>query len=73
MQNGYHTAKVEWIKDEPIPPEELGNMLFSLISDIIGNNYIYCRYSLATTINSNDNNNNNNTGLSAVKGRLDLV
>ena len=32
MQNGYHTAKVEWIKDEPIPPEELGNMLFSLIS-----------------------------------------
>ena len=37
MQNGYHTAKVEWIKDEPIPPEELGNMLFSLISDIIGN------------------------------------
>lgn len=33
MQNGYHTAKVEWIKDEPIPPEELGNMLFSLISD----------------------------------------
>lgn len=40
MQNGYHTAKVEWIKDEPIPPEQLGNMLFSLISDIIGNNYI---------------------------------
>lgn len=40
MQNGYHTAKVEWIKDEPIPPEELGNMLFSLISDITGNNYI---------------------------------
>ena len=41
MQNGYHTAKVEWIKDEPIPPEELGNMLFSLIFDniIIGNNY----------------------------------
>ena len=26
MQNGYHTAKVEWIKDEPIPEEELGNM-----------------------------------------------
>ncbi|CAH3154728.1 unnamed protein product [Porites evermanni] len=23
IQNGYHTAKVEWIKDEPIPPEEL--------------------------------------------------
>lgn len=67
MQNGYHTAKVEWIKDEPIPPEQLGNMLFSLISDIIGNNYIYCRYSLATTVNSNDNY-NNNTGLSAVKG-----
>ena len=57
MQNGYHTAKVEWIKDEPIPPEELGNMLFSLISDITGNNYIYCSHSLATTINSYDNNN----------------
>ena len=27
MQNGYHTAKVEWIKDEPIPEEELGNYL----------------------------------------------
>jgi len=26
MQNGYHTAKVEWIKDEPIPEEELGNL-----------------------------------------------
>lgn len=25
MTNGYHTAKVEWIKDEPIPEEELGN------------------------------------------------
>ncbi|XP_078371625.1 LON peptidase N-terminal domain and RING finger protein 3-like isoform X2 [Oculina patagonica] len=23
MQNGYHTAKVEWIKDKPIPEEEL--------------------------------------------------
>lgn len=26
MQNGYHTAKVEWIKDEPILEEELGNL-----------------------------------------------
>ena len=29
MQNGYHTAKVEWIKDKTIPQEELG-MLSSL-------------------------------------------
>ena len=27
MQNGYHTAKVEWIKDETIPEEELGNYI----------------------------------------------
>ena len=26
MENGYHTAKVEWIKDEPILEEELGNL-----------------------------------------------
>ena len=30
MQNGYHTAKVEWIKDKIIPQEELG-MLSSLL------------------------------------------
>ena len=32
MQNGYHTAKVEWIKDDPIPEEQLGNLLHSVRS-----------------------------------------
>lgn len=37
MQNGYHTAKVEWIKDEPIPEEELGNL--KIITFIISMKY----------------------------------
>ena len=28
MQSGYHTAKVEWIKDVPIPEEQLGMVPF---------------------------------------------
>ena len=26
MRDGYHTAKVVWIKDEPIPADEIGNV-----------------------------------------------
>ena len=44
MQNGYHTAKVEWIKDKPIPEEELGNLKIITFNkyyhDIVGNRYM---------------------------------
>lgn len=35
MQNGYHTAKVEWIKDEPIPEDELGNLPIQFLKQFI--------------------------------------
>ena len=38
MQNGYHTAKVEWIKDEPIPEEELGKKY--LLAEHYSNKFI---------------------------------
>ena len=49
MQNGYHTAKVEWIKDEPVLEEELGNLkidfIIKFLSEVVGNR-VHCVYSL---------------------------
>lgn len=49
MQNGYHTAKVEWIKDEPIPEEELGNL--KIITFIISMKYKIIVWSCCKQVN----------------------
>lgn len=50
MQSGYHTAKVEWIKDNPIPEDQLGTWKKLFPFNLLENKYKHSSFIIGIQI-----------------------